>query len=183
MLSWRTRQIEREPFRTPRTENDTDGVHPPSLGSFSTTIRGLATARSMRNSMANSFLPGFLCRRSSAVRCFCADVLPARDRDVSGPVIGSSFDPGDPTPRAVHKDYFKQVCPNPTILDSDAVVSGYLRYDNDVPASQVFDMWVNKLNSINDPCVEIQLGSPQLFEIWCVFRYADVASRRPRRNV
>lgn len=68
------------------------------------------------------------------------------------------------------------MCPNPTILDSDAVVSGQIRYDNNVPASRIFDLWVEKLNSINDPCVEIQLGSPQLFEIWCVSN-ADITPR------
>lgn len=102
------------------------------------------------------------------MRRFCSHTLPASDWDVSGPIIGSAFDPGDPTPRAVHKEYFNKVCPNPTIVASDSVVSEHLRYDNNVPASQIFDLWVDKLNSINDPCVEIQLDSPQLFDIWCV---------------
>lgn len=101
-------------------------------------------------------------------------VLTLRPRAI-GPIIGSAFRPGDPAARAVHKDYFKRVCPNPTVLDSDAVVNGYIRYDDNIPASQIFDMWVEKLNSINDPCVEIQLDSPQLFEIWCVFGRGDVA--------
>lgn len=98
--------------------------------------------------------------------CFYIHSLLAPDWDVSGPIIGSAFDPGDPTPRAVHKEYFKKVCPNPTIVDSNAVVNGDARYH--VPTSQIFDWWVEKLNSINDPCVEIQMGSPQLFDIWCV---------------
>ncbi|KAF8554311.1 hypothetical protein OG21DRAFT_1440550 [Imleria badia] len=98
---------------------------------------------------------------------------------ISGPLIGSAFDPGDPTPRAVHKEYFKKVCPNPTIVDSGSVVSEYLRYDNNVPATQLFDLWVDKLNSINDPCVEIQLDSPQLFEIW-LFGSARILSIWPR---
>ncbi|KAG6374801.1 hypothetical protein JVT61DRAFT_4184 [Boletus reticuloceps] len=98
---------------------------------------------------------------------------------ISGPVIGSAFDPGDPTPRAVHREYFKAVCPNPTILDSDAVVSSHIRYDNSVPASRIFDMWVDKLNSINDPCVEVQLDSPQLFEIW-LFGSTRILSIWPR---
>lgn len=61
------------------------------------------------------------------------------------------------------------MCPNPTIVNSDVVVSEPVRYDKSVPASRIFDMWVDKLNSINDPCVEVELGSSQLFEIWCVF--------------
>ncbi|KAG8220778.1 hypothetical protein J3R82DRAFT_2210 [Butyriboletus roseoflavus] len=109
-------------------------------------------------------------------------LIPARiplSAIISGPIIGSAFGPGDPTPRAVHKEYYKKACPNPTILDSDAVVSGQVRYDNSVPASRVFDMWVDKLNSINDPCVEIKLDSPQLFEIW-LFGSTRILSMWPR---
>ena len=31
----------------------------------------------------------------------------------------------------------------------------------------MFDIWIDKLNTINDPCVETQPGTSQLFEIWC----------------
>ncbi|KAH0836495.1 hypothetical protein J3R83DRAFT_8131 [Lanmaoa asiatica] len=109
-------------------------------------------------------------------------LIPARiplSAIISGPIIGSAFGPGDPTPRAVHKEYFKKVCPNPTILDSDAVVSESLRYDNSVLASRVFDLWVEKLRSINDPCVEVKLTSSQLFEIW-LFGSARILSMWPR---
>ncbi|KAG9309925.1 hypothetical protein JVU11DRAFT_9957 [Chiua virens] len=109
-------------------------------------------------------------------------LIPARiplSAIISGPIVGSAFGPGDPTPRAVHREYFHQVCPNPTILDSNEVVGGDLRYDNNVPASRIFDMWVEKLNSINDPCVEIQLSSPQLFEIW-LFGAPRILSIWPR---
>jgi hypothetical protein len=87
------------------------------------------------------------------------------DSRISGPIIGSSFDLGDPTPRAVSREYFKKVCPNPTIIDS-ITVNEHLRLNPDVPASTIFDKWVELLNSINDPCVEIEEVSFQIFEIW-----------------
>lgn len=82
-----------------------------------------------------------------------------------GPIIGSSFPPGDAAPRAVSREYFKKVCPNPTIIDS-WVVNEHLRLDDNVPALEIFEKWVERLNSIDDPCVEIRQESYQLFEIW-----------------
>lgn len=88
---------------------------------------------------------------------------------VIGPIVGSSFNPGGSTPRAVSREYFQKVCPNATIIDSLSI-NEHLRLDPDVSASQIFDKWVEKLNSINDPCVEISRDSFQIFEIWCVQR-------------
>ncbi|KIK49046.1 hypothetical protein CY34DRAFT_797425 [Suillus luteus UH-Slu-Lm8-n1] len=84
---------------------------------------------------------------------------------ISGPIIGSSFPPGDAAPRAVSREYFKKVCPNPTIIDSWEL-NEHLRLDNNVPALVIFNKWVEKLNDIDDPCVEIRQESFQLFEIW-----------------
>ncbi|KAF9219945.1 hypothetical protein BS17DRAFT_788327 [Gyrodon lividus] len=112
---------------------------------------------------------------------FNGKLIPARiplSALVSGPIIGSSFDPGDPTPRAVSREYFKTVCPDPTVIDS-MTINEHLRLDPDVPASQIFDKWVEKLNSINDPCVEIQQSSFQIFEIW-LFGSERILSLWPR---
>ncbi|KAH7885742.1 hypothetical protein F5I97DRAFT_1145854 [Phlebopus sp. FC_14] len=108
-------------------------------------------------------------------------LIPARiplSAIISGPVIGSSFQPGDPTPRAVTREYFKQVCPNATVIHS-MTVNEHLRLNPDVPASQIFDKWVDKLNFINDPCVEIDQESFQLFEIW-LFGSKRILSLWPR---
>ena len=85
----------------------------------------------------------------------------------TGPVIGASWPRGDPTPRSVTREYFKQVCPKPLFMHT-AEINEDLRFDSEVPASVIFDKWVDKLNSINNPCVEITRDSYQLFEIWCV---------------
>lgn len=95
-------------------------------------------------------------------------VLPTHAKHIyTGPVIGAPFPPGDPAPRAVSQEYFKKVCPQSTIIDS-MEINEHLRLDDNVPALEIFQKWVQKLNSIDDPCVEIALDSPQLFEIWQV---------------
>lgn len=83
----------------------------------------------------------------------------------SGPIIGGPFPPGDDAPRAVSKNYFYEVCPNRTIIDSGEV-NADIRFDDSVGALQIVNKWVEKLNSIKDPCVEISQKSYQLFEIW-----------------
>jgi hypothetical protein len=92
---------------------------------------------------------------------------PIPKQSSAGPIIGSSFPPGDAAPRAVSREYFKKVCPNPTIIDSWEL-NEHLRLDNNVPALVIFKKWVEKLNDIDDPCVEIRQESFQLFEIWYV---------------
>ncbi|KAG0696006.1 hypothetical protein DFH29DRAFT_243008 [Suillus ampliporus] len=99
---------------------------------------------------------------------FNGKLVPARiplSAFISGPIIGSSFPPGDPAPRAVSQEYFKKVCPNPVIIDSWDV-NEHLRLNANVPALEIFEKWVEKLNSIDNPCIEIQKQSFQLFEIW-----------------
>lgn len=97
---------------------------------------------------------------------------------MSGPVIGASWPRGDPTPRSVTREYFKQVCPKPLFMHT-AEINEDLRFDSEVPASVIFDKWVDKLNSINDPCVEITRDSYQLFEIW-LFGSKRILSMWPR---
>lgn len=81
--------------------------------------------------------------------------------------MGDPFPPGNYVPRAVHKDYFYEVCPQPTVIDSWEV-NEKLRVNASVPASTILNKWVEKLNSIEDPCVEVAVGSFQIFEIWYV---------------
>lgn len=97
---------------------------------------------------------------------------------MSGPVIGASWPHGDPTPRSVTREYFKQVCPKPLFIHSTEINED-LRLDSEVPASVIFDKWVDKLNSIDNPCVEITRDSYQLFEIW-LFGSKRILSIWPR---
>jgi hypothetical protein len=86
----------------------------------------------------------------------------------TGPLIGGPFEPGDDAPRAVSKNYFNDVCPpsKRTIIDTKDVNDEKIRYSKNTGASFMFDRWVEKLNSIDNPCVEIAHNSFQLFEIW-----------------
>lgn len=143
-------------------------AQPCPLASCSTISHGIGMLLIIRRIMVNSYLRVYPCQLSSVVRYKCAHFPPILIPFVSiGPVIGAPFPPGDPAPRAVSQEYFKKVCPNTTIIDS-MEVNEHLRLDDRVPALDIFEKWVEKLNSIEDPCVEIKLDSFQLFEIWQV---------------
>ncbi|KAH7920519.1 hypothetical protein BV22DRAFT_1107628 [Leucogyrophana mollusca] len=85
---------------------------------------------------------------------------------ISGPVVGGELPPEDHTPRAVSKDFFQTICPNPTILQVSEINDDYLRYDETVSAAVIFDKWVQKLNSIDDPCVQLDANNGQIFDYW-----------------
>jgi hypothetical protein len=71
--------------------------------------------------------------------------------------------PGDTAPRAVSKLFFNKVCPNPSVVHSTDVNDDRMRFDDSVPASFVFEKWVEKIKSIDDPCLVID-GNP-IFEV------------------
>lgn len=84
---------------------------------------------------------------------------------ILGPSVGDPFPPGDPAPRSVIKEYWDQVCPSPTIISSDEVTYSI---DKDASALTLFNNWVEKLNSVDDRCIEIDKNSGQIFSIWYV---------------
>lgn len=85
---------------------------------------------------------------------------------LSGVMVGGQMPPGDTTPRAVSKTFFNKVCPNPTLLQVADVNDDRMRFDEDVPASYIFEKWLEKINSIEDPCVEIESNNNAIFEYW-----------------
>lgn len=86
----------------------------------------------------------------------------------SGPITGGPFPPGGDAPRAVSKKYFNSVCPNRTVIDATEVNTEEIRYNKSIGASAIFDKWVEKLNLIDDPCIEITQNSEHVFDIWLV---------------
>ncbi|KAH7885776.1 hypothetical protein F5I97DRAFT_2022601 [Phlebopus sp. FC_14] len=80
---------------------------------------------------------------------------------LDGPIVGGQLPPGDYTPRAVSKDFFYQVCPNPTIL-SVSDVGGYVDTDT---VEFIADKWVQKINSIEDPCLQFADTKEQVFNV------------------
>ncbi|KAG1743088.1 hypothetical protein EDB19DRAFT_1700006 [Suillus lakei] len=85
---------------------------------------------------------------------------------LGGVMVGGALPPGDTTPRAVSKDFFNKVCPHPTIIHVTDVNDDRMRFDESVPASYIFEKWVEKINSIEDPCVEVDPKSDSIFEYW-----------------
>ncbi|KAH7885775.1 hypothetical protein F5I97DRAFT_1875293 [Phlebopus sp. FC_14] len=85
---------------------------------------------------------------------------------LSGPMVGGPMPPGDDTPRAVSKDFFYKACPNPTVLHVPDINTDEMRHSDDIPASYVFEKWVEKINSVEDPCLMIDPSNNQIFEYW-----------------
>ncbi|KAF9219951.1 hypothetical protein BS17DRAFT_788339 [Gyrodon lividus] len=83
---------------------------------------------------------------------------------LSGPMVGGSMPPGDDTPRSVSKDFFHHVCPNPTVIQVPDVNTDQMRFNDD--AAYVFEKWVEKINSVEDPCLMLDPSNNQVFEFW-----------------
>ncbi|KAI9453286.1 hypothetical protein F5148DRAFT_1233692 [Russula earlei] len=81
---------------------------------------------------------------------------------LSGPTAGDPFPSSADTPPAVIPEFFYTVCPTPTIIHRDEV-NGLLP---GASASSLFHAWIDKLEHIEDRCVEIQRGTWQVFDLW-----------------
>jgi hypothetical protein len=85
---------------------------------------------------------------------------------VAGPLIGLP-DIGLPTafsyPRAVSRRYYNHACPDPYVISSDEVKH---TLPSDASALETMNAWIEILQSVEDPCVEIEIDTPQIFDIW-----------------
>ncbi|KAI0270423.1 hypothetical protein BC834DRAFT_967222 [Gloeopeniophorella convolvens] len=79
---------------------------------------------------------------------------------ITGPMAGDPFPTSAGMPPAVIPQFFDEVCPNRTILDS-AVVNGPLAWAS---GATLMDAWIAKLNSVEDRCVEIAPTAPHIFD-------------------
>ncbi|KAI0789487.1 hypothetical protein C8Q75DRAFT_164637 [Abortiporus biennis] len=82
---------------------------------------------------------------------------------LAGPLVGGPWKVGDKTPRTVLVDYYRQICPNPTVIDPREVDS---KLPSDIPADKLVEAWVDVINAMPDQCIEIQRGAVQLFSFW-----------------
>ncbi|KAH9958800.1 hypothetical protein BGW80DRAFT_1372781 [Lactifluus volemus] len=73
------------------------------------------------------------------------------------PVAGDPFPPS-----AVVPEFFNEVCPNPTISDSTEINGGI----SEPSAATTLQVWIDKLEKIEDRCVEIKEHSGQIFYLW-----------------
>jgi len=65
-------------------------------------------------------------------------------------------------------EYFKEVCPNPTVIDPDEVKDPL----RGASAANLVQAWINKLERTEDRCVEIKAHTMQVFDFWCVLALA-----------
>lgn len=82
---------------------------------------------------------------------------------IRGPAAGGAFPEGINAPRAVTPEYFYEVCAEPTILWSEQVTERMSE-----TAQDVLDKWTEKLQSMNERCIEIPFESWQIWSIWYV---------------
>jgi len=88
---------------------------------------------------------------------------------ITGPTIGGPFPAGDRAPRSVGREYWEQVCPHPTIINSREIAD---KLPDKHTAGQLEKAWLEKLATVEDHCVEIERDSPQIFGYW-IFGEAD----------
>ena len=93
--------------------------------------------------------------------CFANSLL------LTGPMVGGPWPPGDETPLSVSREFFHKVCPNPTVLQVSDTNNDDMRFSDDIPATYVFEKWVEKINSIDDPCLMLDPSNNAIFEYWC----------------
>lgn len=72
---------------------------------------------------------------------------------ISGPTVGGPWPPGDNSPRSVHIDWFKVVCPENEVfkLDSDVGKNPVFEADGKV----YIDHWVKLLSEHEARCIEV----------------------------
>lgn len=85
---------------------------------------------------------------------------------VAGPIIGLPYTNSTTAlthPRAVSRRYYNHVCSKPYIISSDEVKN---TLDADTSALETMNVWIEKLKNIEDRCIEIEIDTPQVFDIW-----------------
>ncbi|KAH9935714.1 uncharacterized protein B0H18DRAFT_1082401 [Fomitopsis serialis] len=84
---------------------------------------------------------------------------------IQGPIVGAPFTADPEAPRAVMKEFWDKVCPNPTIIRNEDVLA-MMDSDRQTTASSTLQKWLEVLKAIDDPCVEVAKDPRQIFDIW-----------------
>ncbi len=81
---------------------------------------------------------------------------------MQGPAIGDPFPSGYTNPRAVRKEFFREVCPQPEVVDSSIVG---VHFQEKYPAAMdVTNAWIDAFRTLNNPCIEINGWSPHIYD-------------------
>ena len=102
----------------------------------------------------------------------------------TGPIVGDPWPPGDQTPLSVSREFFHKVCPNPTVLQTSDINTEEVRFNDDIAASYIFEKWVEKINSIDEPCLMLDPSNTPIFEYWYAvyLTWHDLLMRRGPPN-
>lgn len=90
---------------------------------------------------------------------------------LEGPLVGDPFPEGYIHPRAVRKEFFREICPQPEVINSSVV--GIHFQENYPAAMEITNAWVDYLNTLDNPCIELNGWSPHIFDVG----YVDHSSR------
>ncbi|KZT01191.1 uncharacterized protein LAESUDRAFT_764010 [Laetiporus sulphureus 93-53] len=83
---------------------------------------------------------------------------------IQGPTVGAPMRTDPTAPLAVVKEFWDEVCPHPVVVRSTDVVK--MLGGRTTTAELLIDKWVEMLNSIESPCVEVKRSSPSTFDIY-----------------
>lgn len=81
-----------------------------------------------------------------------------------GRIVGTYVERDPQIPRAIPKDYWDIVCPEPTVIDGDAFL-----YDMGVKhgtAREITEAFVKYLDGFDTRCIEIRDDSWNIYDLW-----------------
>lgn len=121
----------------------------------------------LRRMTIGAYHPVYHCLQSSPVMSLALLQYPCPSPQ-SGPLVGGPLSPD--APQAISENHFRKICPNTTILLTEDLAQDL----NGATLLQKLKIWTEKLGSIEDRCVEIPHGTPQVFD----FLYAPRTSKQ-----
>ncbi|PCH36114.1 hypothetical protein WOLCODRAFT_81482 [Wolfiporia cocos MD-104 SS10] len=81
---------------------------------------------------------------------------------IRGPIVGEPFaNESAQSPRAVNREFWHKVCPNPRIINRKDVLAAV---GSRPTAQTLIDKWVELLDSADDPCVEVPRLPTTIFD-------------------
>ncbi|KAI0789474.1 hypothetical protein C8Q75DRAFT_718257 [Abortiporus biennis] len=84
---------------------------------------------------------------------------------IAGPLVGDPFPIDDPVPPTVLVDYFQQVCPKPTVVNTGDIAN---ELSESIRADELIQIWTENINAMQDRCIEIDRNSGRIFS-WGIF--------------
>lgn len=80
-----------------------------------------------------------------------------------GPVNGGPFLENDAKLRAIQREYWHKICPEPTMVKTYDIKKLY--NESEPTALTILNTWVEQLNKIDAPCVTIDGYTERIFDM------------------